>query len=123
MGGGLLERAGCPSGGAPSCPRDMCALAHGGPPLWAGLAGPLSRASWHPPLLWLFRALAVFRDGEGWVILPRPRMLGALPGPPFQALTSLFTGASDPGLSLKGLWSVDLGGMLVPPSRAKKGAR
>lgn len=108
VGGGLPERAGCPSEDAPLCPRDVCALAHGGPPLWAGLA-----RSPVPGLLAPSPALAilgtVFRDGEGRVILPRPRMLGALPGPPFQLLASLITIASAPGLSFKGSWSVDAG--------------
>lgn len=117
-GGGLPERAGCPSEGAPLCPRDVCALAHRGPLLWAGLA-----SSPVPGLLAPSPALAilgtVFRDGEGWVILPRPRMLGALPGPPFQPLASLITITSAPGLSFKGSWSVDAG----PTVKGKEGCQ
>ena len=93
------------------------------PRLWAGLPRSLPRASWHPRLLWLFRALAVFRLGEGWVILPRPRMLGVLPRPPVQLPGSLIAVGSDPEFSLKGSWSVGSKGMLAPLTRARKGTR
>lgn len=94
-----------------------------GPPLWAGLARSLPGASWHPLLLLLFWALAVFRLGEGWVILPRPGMLGALPGWPFQPPGSLIAADSAPDFSLKGSWSLDSRAMLVPLARAKEGTR
>lgn len=57
------------------CVSAMCSLAHW-PSAVGGPTQALPGASWHPLLLWLFWALAVFRLGEGWVILPKPGMLG-----------------------------------------------
>lgn len=120
VGGGLPGRALLPGEGAPLCQRRVF-IGSLRPRLWAGLPRSLPGASWHPRLLRLFRALAVFRLGEGWVILPSPGMLGALPRPPVQPPGSLIAVDSDPGFSLPGSWSVGPKGMLAPLTRAKKG--
>lgn len=82
-GGGLPERAGCPSGGAPSCPRDMCALAHGGPPPWAGLAG-----SPVPGLLAPSPALAISGTGcvQGWGGMGNPAQTEDAGGTPWTSV-------------------------------------
>lgn len=74
-------------------------------------------------MLWLFWALAVFTFGEGWVILPRPRMLRAGSGRLFQPPGSSMAVASAPDFSLKGSQSVDPYGMSAPLARGKKGTR